>query len=690
MAKDELSGMIQVTAPVLPIGLPKSSTTKSASTKANKVDDPKALWGHTYKYKMLEASAQSNKVAATNSLYSIAKNKYGGDLSAFLNDPKVHKIINGIKTEQAMLSANRNSIETTYKNYEKARTNIEKNKAGDKYAIGNTGQRMFIDQFGKIRAEGQEGMKVDDKNKIEKQSNFLTNNQLLEYNRTNLGFSQTADGRFIAEQGEFGNPADFTKDAVGDYILKNLNAAKTQSEMIGSSPVGGNVPGAKGYSMITGIDAKTNINNLARMSEAALTNMPSEVQAQLKQRYWESGLDNSAGFKVKVPVRNNSGKIQKDKQGNTVYQEKYAFPTANEISDALAAQKKGSATEYQKQIIDDKNLLSEGQKFGLFVEDEVKGVASGLQQTSYNSKIIKGGFGSGSGEASSGRMTHTVAIENLLKSGETGVHANATTYSLVKPAKMVNGDIEESAIYEAQQGDQFSISYGSENAAPIEARNAEMKKNIIPEGDDEIDMNLVREYGIPVSNRGKTMIIGGVAYDSSELEGYIIEEKPVMHQFNAISYGPNGPSIGKTTLDENGRNSTPQSAYKEYRMVIPRDQLSKLEEMLVVSKQGETKRGDQTVAGTDLDNGGLLGGFIPSAAADALGIKDVSTEGLFSLDQIEVSVFIPVGAQDALSGGGTSQQKVGNQEVSDIMMSTFVSSKELEKSALANWKLQQQ
>jgi len=661
MNNDNLLGVINPTSAMLPSGFPSStkssSSKKSSNLKQEKEDDYHAMWYQKYKNEIYSSQAKKEKIDLTNQLYSIAKRKYGGDLSGFINDPDVNSIFASIRQQNALLSANRETLEMNYEKYKDAAKKIESDKSGNKYAVNDYGSRYFTDQKGVLRYEGMEGTKDQNSNYVIKRGgDYLKNNQLLEYAWNNTGYTQLGNGMYQANVADFGNSVDFSKDYVKSYYDALLEEAANKKTSVdgGLQVIKDPTTGAL---RVIGENAVSNNQNINNMLNAFNEYAPAAATAQLKQSFWERGYDRMEGIKISVPIE----------EGSEITKDIVVYPTDSYYKSIKEKEAAGKELTPEEKQIKEKNIASYDEKYNDYVRNVTEGYANSKRVYDRGDRILKGSGGEDliGGALDKSNYLTSLALRTL--KDPLADTEEVTFYHEVNPPEVdEDGDMIKPGVFEEQQFRMKIAWPKTEELDKAKERNIKLTNSLTDENGEYTQAKLEANGENPYT-KAPRIVVNGFLIDPRQLDGAVTTSEDhkiyIRPKLKKDTRGNYALSTGTTTVD--GKEVAELGVWRKGTMLVPptEENLEKFKQYQFVEKDNENREGlrkDYVRTGTDIVKRNrpwtnlTLGG-------ESLGFREVNVENEME-DYLEVEYFYEVGLDMDLTGGGTSKQYKQNAE----------------------------
>jgi len=661
MSQENLTGFINPGTPSL-FTMPKMPTSSSAKRKSsttNKDDDEiTAMYGHTLTYEMAKSRLSMERMSSNAQLQKILKDKYSGDTSSFIQDPEVQQIMSDYSIKKASLAASKNSIELEYKNYEKARSEMESKNAGDKYATGNSGQRLFIGPDNRIYDEGtREGQKIKKEDRA-----YMTNNQLLDYNRKNLQVTQDENGMYQVQTGQWSDPADFTKDAVGDFVYKHLGKSASQYDSEGNLVTEASTPGGQGY--LTNVNRKWNIENLGKMNQWVQGNIPAEAKKQLMQRAWENNVFDTDLRSIKAPKLKEDGSYATDKNGNVIFEDTIQYTSPEMIEKLKEKEKAGTLQPWEKEWLNGDNQVSDQYKFAKYTSDVARNYAEGLTSDLYTQRFSKDG--SGSDSQNNALMTKEGAYHAMLFTDA----ADLNKMSVFTPTGKT--DSEGNQTYEKKDMIGRSVKLQGNSMMEVLAQNENYQERFIDE-DGNVQKGKLNK-AVDLSTITDNFIWNNQAFKISDLKGAkILGREPVVvgaPKMQVDDYGNPILTASSSSSGELGRDE--MQSYFVYEIIVPASEAEFFENNGIEQKGGydASKGDDEYIRGTDIDSNAGLGwwGFQDSEEARALGIEEQSVDGALRGDMIRVKVMVPANSTAINFHGDMTKDRTNKANYQNLSM----------------------
>jgi len=679
MAQENLKGFIDPGTPSLfkmPQLTPdRKQTTTSGTKKKEEDDDVMAMYGHTLTYELAKSKLSQERMAINAKLRTILKDDFGGDPTAFIQDKRVQNLMSAYSIKKASLAAARNSIQTEYKNYEEVRKEVQDKNAGDKYATGDSGQRLFVDSNGRMLDEGtKEGRSIP---KNERQ--YITNNQLLEYNRKNLSVTQDDNGIYKVQTGIWSDPADYTKDAIGDFFYKQLGKSSDKYDSVQGTVTEGITPGGQGY--LTNVNRKWNRDNLSEMSNWVSSNLSPEAKKQFMQKAWENGVFETDMRLIKAPKMKN-GKYELDKNGNVVFEETVQTTTPEMIEKLKEKERNGTLEPWEKEWLNGENQIPDSFKLAKYTSDVASNYANGLTSDLYSQRISDyAGKGSDNGDEEKALLTKEGAIHAMLLTDK----ANNNKESMFVKTGKTDGD--GNPIY--QQQDYIGKIVNLEGNSLMEVLDQnEIYQSTFMDDEGEVIAGKL-DKAVDLETMSNTFIWNGQAFNSSVLKGAkMVGRVPVVVGAPKMRIGQNDEPVLISPQDSDGQlTSEEMQSYYAYEFIVDSSEMDFFEEN-GINQKGEKNtdfKDNEFIKGSDVDSNPVLGwwGFQDSDEARALGIKEQSVDGGLSGDKMRVTLYLPANSTLINLHGDITKDRTHKSNLQNVTLGN-ISAKDKEEYESAN------
>ena len=672
------SGMITPTAPIITSFPAMRGTSAGAAARAaaarnkkNKYNSPDALYRQSFDYEMLNSEFNTMKMQAASQLSNLAKDKYHGDQTAFINSPEVQKIVSGLQYKSASLIATRNAIETEKKEFIKEASDAANKYALNDFAVDADGRRLYIEN-GKLQKESSKDKTKDDV------PTYLTVGQYYEDVPLLLEI-ETSGAISVPQKYERLQHIDHRSSPLNTELLTWANYAKSgyidnSSEVPVDSPY-------KSFIALRKKGSKSNFDNLFKMTNTLISGLGIEATAELKQEYWKSGWENAniyRTFQWGVDDKGNEV-IIKDKNGKPKYHlESLSESYLNELKSKEGKTNKEfyysmfttdpkdkTVRKFNKFSVEGRPL-TENEKFDSFVYNYISDkVMPGLQEKDNSGLAFR--------KKADAEVESQIDRRNFW----------GTQIALLKAQAAVDEEGYESNILRRNndinyQGEELDdpMSYSKEAYMSFDRDIDPLHMTRVMEMNDELSERIINDDGkLDQSLFDAEVSKGGLEqYTSVAVSGGIVLPNKVIKNSSLLRYGKKIrllPSTirNNTTGEYDYKKKGDAQAYIEAFIVVDKDIATNILSKTLVS---QNTRNDETSASltdikADMEIDTNAPGLNLTKEARDFGMTELDADNM-NYDYVVVPVWIPLtGSVEATFGAHGDEANVNNKNIVNTM-----------------------